>query len=242
MSEVRDPIIVALDVDERESLLRMARILQGKVETVKVGLETYTHMGPSILDELVEMGFRIFADLKLHDIPNTVSGAVRGLVQRGASMLTVHVSGGREMLEAALEAAGNEAEAVGVATPLVLGVTVLTSLDDADVAEIGWPASVAATVLSLARLGLGCGLHGVVVSAREVAEIRACAGKDAVLITPGIRLKDAESQDQARTATPAEALSAGADYLVVGRPVTAHPDPAEALREIRTAAGLPRGN
>lgn len=242
MSEVRDPIIVALDVDERESLLRMARILQGKVETVKVGLEAYTHMGPSILDELVEMGFRIFADLKLHDIPNTVSGAVRGLVQRGASMLTVHVSGGREMLEAALEAAGNEAEAVGVATPLVLGVTVLTSLDDADVAEIGWPASAAATVLSLARLGLGCGLHGVVVSAREVAEIRACAGKDAVLITPGIRLKDAESQDQVRTATPAEALSAGADYLVVGRPVTAHPDPAEALREIRTAAGLPRGN
>ncbi|MBN2027787.1 MAG: orotidine-5'-phosphate decarboxylase [Actinobacteria bacterium] len=241
MSEDRDPIIVALDVDERDKLLRIAGSLQGRVDTVKVGLEAYTRMGPRILDELKEMGFRIFADLKFNDIPNTVSGAVKGLVRRGASMLTVHISGGRGMLEASLDAAESEADAMGVATPLVLGVTVLTSLDDTAVAEIGWSGSAADTVISLARMGLGCGLHGFVASAREVPGIRACVGSDAVLVTPGIRLQDAEAQDQVRTASPAVALSAGADYLVVGRPVTAHADPAEALREIRRAAGLPEG-
>jgi len=197
-------------------------------------------MGPHILDELAEMGFRVFADLKLHDIPNTVSGAVRGLVRRGAGMLTVHISGGREMLAAALEAAESEADAIGVTAPLVLGVTVLTSLDDAAVAEIGWSESVDATVLSMTRLGMDSGLHGFVASPREVAEIRACTGTHAVLVTPGIRLQGVETQDQKRTATPAEALSAGADYLVVGRPVIDHADPGEALREIRTAAGLPQ--
>jgi len=240
MNKVRDPIIVAIDVDERESLLRLARILQGKVDTVKIGLEAYTHMGPGILDELADMGFRIFADLKLHDIPNTVSGAVKGLVKRGADMLTVHVSGGREMLKAALEAAESEAEATGVATPLVLGVTVLTSLDDTSMTEIGWSGSAAAAVLSMAKLGMECGLHGFVASPREITEIRACVGKDAVLVTPGIRLQGAESQDQVRTASPAEAMHAGADYLVVGRPVITHADPEEALREIRKAAGLPQ--
>lgn len=240
MPEVKDPIIVALDVGEREELMRMARTLQGKVETVKVGLEAYTLMGPRILDDLRRMGFRVFADLKLHDIPNTVSGAVRGLVKRGVGMLTVHISGGREMLATALKAAGSEAEALGIATPLVLGVTVLTSLDDAAVAEVGWQGDAAAAALSLARLGLGCGLHGIVASAREAERIRAFAGTDTVLVTPGIRLKGAQSQDQVRTASPAEALSAGADYIVVGRPVTAHGDPALALREIRAAAGLPQ--
>lgn len=240
MGEVRDPIIVALDVDERERLLRLAGILRGKVDIVKVGLEAYTHMGPRILDELAEMGFRVFADLKLHDIPNTVSGAVRGLVRRRAAMFTVHISGGSEMLAAALEAAESEADAIGARAPLVLGVTVLTSLDDAAVAEIGWSGSAAATVLSMARLGMGCGLNGLVASPREVAEIRKCVGTHAVLVTPGIRLQGAEAQDQVRTSSPAEALSAGADYLVVGRPVTAHADPEEALREIRTAAGLPQ--
>jgi orotidine-5'-phosphate decarboxylase len=242
MSEARDPIIVALDLEDRESLLRTARILQGKVETVKVGLEAYTRMGPQVMFELGEMGFRVFADLKLHDIPNTVSGAVKSLVKQGASMLTVHISGGRRMLEAALEAASGEAETMGISAPLVLGVTVLTSLDDVAVAEIGWSGDTADMVLSLAGLGLRCGLHGVVASAREVAEIRASMGPEAVLVTPGIRLQGTDSQDQVRTASPAEALSAGADYLVVGRPVIAHADPAAALHEVRMAAGLPKKN
>jgi orotidine-5'-phosphate decarboxylase len=238
MSGGRDPIIVALDIYERDLLLRMASGLRGEVETVKVGLEAYAYMGPEVLEELADMGFRVFADLKLHDIPNTVRGAVRGLVRRGARMLTVHACGGRGMLAAAVEAAESEAEAIGIEAPLVLGVTVLTSLDDTAVAEIGWPGKAEETVLSLARLGMGCGLDGVVASAREAAAIRSDLGRKAVIVTPGIRLEGTGAQDQARTATPAEALAAGADYLVVGRPVIAAPDPVAALRAVREAAGL----
>ncbi|RJP30362.1 MAG: orotidine-5'-phosphate decarboxylase [Actinobacteria bacterium] len=238
MAVAPDPIIVALDLDGRERLLRIAETLRGEVETVKIGLEAYTHMGPEILMALTEMGFQVFADLKLNDIPNTVSGAVKGLVQKGAGMLTVHVSGGRRMMEAAVGAAKGESDRLGVTMPLVLGVTVLTSLDDAAVAEIGWSGNAADTVLSLAGLGLESGLQGVVASAREAADLRASLGTQAVIVTPGIRLQGGGHQDQARTASPAEALGAGADYLVVGRPVTASADPVAALHEIRTAAGL----
>jgi len=238
MTGTRDPIIVALDIGERERLLRVARGLRGQVETVKVGLEAYANMGPEVVEELVDMGYRVFADLMLHDIPNTVHGAVMSLVRQGAHMLTVHASGGRSMLAAAVEAAGLAAEAMGEDAPLVLGVTVLTSLDDAAVAEIGWIGDAEETVLSLARLGMECGLAGVVASAREAAAIRSHLGRQAVIVTPGIRLENAGAQDQARTATPAEALAAGADYLVVGRPVISAPDPLAALQTIRKAAGL----
>ncbi len=237
MAMARDPVIVALDLDEKECLVRTAGMLRGEVETVKIGLEAFTHLGPDIMEELGGMGFKVFADLKLHDIPNTVSGAVRGLVKRGACMITVHVSGGRKMLEAAA-AARDEAHAMGAEKPLLLGVTVLTSLDDKAVAEIGYAGDAAEVVLSLARLGMGCGLDGVVASAREVAALRAALGSGAVLVTPGIRTRGAASQDQARTASPAEALSAGADYLVVGRQVISRADPAAALRDIREAAGV----
>lgn len=238
MAMVRDPVIVALDLDEKGCLVRKAGMLRGEVETVKIGLEAFTHLGPDIMEELGGMGFKVFADLKLHDIPNTVSGAVRGLVKRGARMITVHVSGGRKMLEAAAAAARDEAHAMGAEKPLLLGVTVLTSLDDKAVAEIGYAEAAAEVVLSLARLGMGCGLDGVVASAREVAALRAALGSGAVLVTPGIRTRGAASQDQARTASPAEALSAGADYLVVGRQVISRADPAAALRDIREAAGV----
>jgi orotidine-5'-phosphate decarboxylase len=238
MGITRDPFIVALDLDEREGLLDMAAALRGEVETVKVGLEAYVRMGPEIMDAMREMGYRVFADLKLHDIPNTVRGAVRGLVRRGAGMITVHISGGRAMLEAAVEAAREEAESAKVVMPLVLGVTVLTSLDDAELAELGWPEKAAGTVLALARIGLEAGLDGVVASAREAFALREALGPEAVIVTPGIRASGTGAHDQVRTATPRQALQAGADYLVVGRPVIERPDPAAALRELRREAGL----
>jgi orotidine-5'-phosphate decarboxylase len=234
----RDPIIVALDLDDRDRLIYLAHTLRGQVETVKIGLEAYAGMGPSIVTELSGMGFRVFADLKLHDIPNTVRGAVRALVQMGVSMLTVHACGGRGMLEASVAAAGNEAEALDVPVPLILGVTVLTSLDDAAVAEVGWRRNAEETALDLADLAMSCGLDGVVASAREAAALRSSLPHEAVIVTPGIRLAGEGTQDQARTATPSEALSAGSDYLVVGRPITAHADPVLALQEMRRATGL----
>lgn len=237
MSAAGDPFIVALDLHDRESLLDVAVALRGEVKTVKVGLEAYIRMGPEIMQKVRGMGFQVFADLKLHDIPNTVSGAVRELVRMGACMLTVHISGGRAMLEAAVDAAAKEAAARKVAAPLVLGVTVLTSLDDAAVAEIGWRGEAAGTALALARLGWQAGLDGVVASAREAPALREELGTEAVIVTPGIRASGADAQDQARTATPREALSAGADYLVVGRPVISRPDPVAALRELREEAG-----
>ena len=238
MARGRDPIIVALDMDDRRRMLHLADILRGEVETVKVGLEAYTCLGPEVLDELRSRGFRVFADLKLHDIPNTVRGAVRGLVRRGVDMLTVHASGGGEMLRAAVGAAREEAEVSGSAPPAVLGVTVLTSLDDASAREVGWTSKVGEVVLSLARLGLSCGLDGVVASAREVGILRGELSPEALIVTPGIRLPGSATHDQARTATPAEALSAGADFLVVGRAVIVDPDPRSALRAVRRAAGL----
>jgi orotidine-5'-phosphate decarboxylase len=237
MSALHDPFIVALDIDGREALLHMATRLRGEVETVKVGLEAYANMGPGIIDALRDMGFLVFADLKLHDIPNTVRGAVRGLVRKGAAMITVHTSGGKAMLQAAVEAAEEEARAAGAPRPLLLGVTLLTSLDDAGVAEIGWGGGAGEAVLSLARLAVAAGLDGVVASPREAAALRETLGRGALIVTPGIRARGGEAQDQARTSTARDALEAGADYLVVGRPVIAQPDPVQALRELRREAG-----
>lgn len=238
MSRVHDPVIVALDVDDRGRMLRLAEALQGEVETVKVGLELFTCVGLEVMGELRARGFKIFADLKLHDIPNTVEGAIKGLVRRGVDMITVHISGGREMLQAAVRASREEAVATGVTRPSLLGVTVLTSLDEESAREVGWTGMVKDHVLSLARLGLSCGLDGVVASAREAGELRGELGAEPLIVTPGIRLRGESQNDQARTVDPAAALSAGADYLVLGRAVTGDPDPLSALREMRRAAGL----
>ncbi len=236
MRPTHDPFIVALDLNERKSLLALAGALRGEAETVKVGLEACIGVGPDIIGVLRDMGFRVFADLKLHDIPNTVRGAVKGLVRGGAHMITVHIGGGRKMLEAAVEAAAEAAQETRGDMPLLLGVTVLTSLDDAALAEMGWRDDAAGAALSLAGLGMKAGLAGVVASAREAAALREALGPHAVIVTPGIRAEGEEAQDQARTATPRQALAAGADYLVVGRPVTAQKDPVAALRGLRAEA------
>ncbi len=236
-SRVEDPFILALDVSEWERLEALAEMFRGEVGTVKVGLEAFSRFGPVVFRELREKGYRVFADLKLHDIPNTVRGAVDALARWGVDMITVHLSGGRKMLEAASQVLRGPGRRGGRA-PMLLGVTVLTSLEEGDLEEMGWGQGVPETVLRLARLGLSCGLDGLVCSPREVSLLRRELGAGPVLVTPGIRPEGASAHDQARTATAGEALRAGADYLVVGRAVTGGPRPLEALHALKREIGL----
>lgn len=242
LEEARSRLVVALDTAEREQALRLARALRGAVGMVKVGLEAFTAQGPSLVRALGDAGAPVFLDLKLHDIPNTVAGAVRAVCAFGpaARMLTLHCQGGAAMLRAAVEAARAAPQ-----RPLLLGVTVLTSVDQAALRdELGVAAPLAEHVTRLARLAQDCGLDGVVASPHEVAAIRAACGDGLLIVTPGVRPAWAASGDQRRVMTPAAALRAGADYLVIGRPITAPPaeigGPAAAaariLREIETEA------
>jgi orotidine-5'-phosphate decarboxylase len=233
-----DPLIVALDVADKGRALQLARALRGEAATLKVGLELYACVGPEIIDELTELGFSVFADLKLHDIPNTVGGAVRGLARRGVRMLTVHASGGREMMREAARSAREEATALGQAPPLVLGVTLLTSLGQDYLDCMGWGKTVEEHVRGLAVMAMESGLDGVVASALEVESLRMALGPGAVIVTPGIRLPGEPSHDQKRTIDPASAISRGSDYLVVGRSVIDDKEPRLALKAVRRAAGL----
>ena len=219
------PLAVALDFPDQGPALALARRLLGKVAWVKVGLELFI-AAPGVIAALRDMGHEVFADLKLHDIPNTVAGAVTSAARAGASLLTVHVSGGPAMLRAAVEAA----EAVG---PRLLGVTVLTSLNQAALAEVGVAGRLVDQVLRLAALAAAAGLEGVVASAHEAARLRAVYAPPFLLVTPGVRPTwDTGSQDQARVRTPRQAILAGADLVVVGRPITAAKDPVEAAERI----------
>lgn len=203
----------------------MAATIGAEAGLFKVGLQLFTAEGPRVVRELTASGRRVFLDLKFHDIPNTVAGAVRSAAALGAEMLTVHAGGGSAMLRAAVEAAGAEG-------PLVLAVTVLTSMADADVKELGISATASEQVLHLAGIAQRTGCGGLVCSPQEVVEIRRRLGGEPVLVTPGIRPAGADVGDQSRIATPAEAIRAGADYLVIGRPITAAADPAAAARQI----------
>jgi len=227
-------LIVALDYPDAESALAMARTLQPLGPWMKVGLELLMSAGPGIVSALTEMGLPVFLDGKFHDIPNTVAGAVRGATASGARILNVHASGGLRMMQAARQAA----EATQP-PPLVIGVTVLTSLSPEELRdEAGFARPMAEQVLALARLAKAAGLDGVVASVAECAAIKAACGQDFVVITPGIR-PAAVADDQRRVATPRDAIAAGADFLVVGRPITQAPDPAAAcaaiLQEIQEA-------
>jgi orotidine-5'-phosphate decarboxylase len=227
-----DRLFVALDVerlDEAEALLDR---LTGVVGGCKIGSQLFTAAGPTAIERVLKRGYRVFLDLKYHDIPNTVAGAVREATRLGVFMLNVHASGGTAMMRAGAEAAARAAREFALPRPLVLGVTVLTSLDRRALeTDVGMPGTVEAHVLRLAERARAAGLDGCVASAREIAPLRLGLGRSWVIVTPGIRPAERDD-DQARTATPGAAVRAGAHYLVVGRPITAAPDPAVAARAI----------
>ncbi len=231
------PVIVALDAPDEAPALRLAGRLDPSRCAVKVGKELFTAAGPGLVRALVARGFRVFLDLKFHDIPNTCAQACAAATRLGAWMLNVHASGGAAMMAAARRAVDDAAATAGTAKPLLVAVTVLTSLGDDDLAAIGVQGPAAAQALRLARLAQGAGLDGVVCSALEAAALRAACGPSFQLVTPGIRPPGSAAQDQARVATPQAALAAGADWLVVGRPITAAPDPAAALDAILATLG-----
>ncbi len=223
-----DRLIVALDLPEVARAAALARCLKGRVGLAKVGLELFVAAGPRAVAMVGESGLPVFLDLKLHDIPNTVAGAVRSAASLGIAMLTLHAAGGASMLAAAREAA----ESAGRTRPMLLAVTVLTSLTADDLAATGVASDVTAQVVRLARLALGAGADGLVCSPHEVAAVREALGPDVPLVVPGIRPQGAAGHDQRRTLTPAEAVAAGADWLVLGRPVTAVTDPQGAVEAI----------
>ncbi len=231
MDSMRERIIVALDTDAHTALA-LARTLQGRVEWLKVGMTLYYAEGPEIVTRLREMGFKIFVDLKLHDIPHQVEGAAREISRLGASMFTVHASGGRAMMEAAVRGACSASEECGLDTPDVIAVTVLTSTDDAGLAEIGVGAHSAQQVERLASLARQAGVQGVVCSPLEAALMRELLGPEALVVTPGVRPAGADAGDQARVATPRQAVEAGASHLVIGRPITGAAEPGAAVEAI----------
>lgn len=227
MDEARKRLIVALDVPDAASAARLVGQLENTCQWFKVGLELFVAAGPAVIEPLVARGHSVFLDLKLFDIPNTVAAAVRSASALGVKMITLHAAGGPLMLAAAKEAVQ------GIAgPPELLAVTVLTSMDQAQVGAIGLKRSPAAQVELLARMGIESGIRGFVCSPQEVSALRALTGPEGVLVIPGIRPAGAAIGDQMRIATPAEALRQGASYLVVGRPITQAPDPAEAAEAI----------
>ncbi|MFW5878790.1 MAG: orotidine-5'-phosphate decarboxylase [Myxococcota bacterium] len=228
----RDRLIVALDTPDLDEARSLARTLRGEVGLLKVGLELFTSAGPEAVTVIRKLGLPVFLDLKLHDIPNTVGAAARQAGRLGAAMLTVHASGGVPMIEAAVEGAGRGAGEEGFTPPCILAVTVLTSLDSTALAQIGILEEPAAAVARLARLAVGAGAGGLVCSPKEASLVRAAVGSKPLIVTPGIRPLGAAPGDQARVATPAAAVAAGADFLVVGRPIREAPDPAAAAASI----------
>ena len=227
MRNARERLIVALDVSSAAAAQKIVAAVGESAFTYKVGLQLYTAVGPGIVRDLLACGKRVFLDLKYHDIPNTVALAVREAAELGVHMLTVHASGGGKMLRAATEAAREINPSL-----LVLGVTVLTSIDDAELEKIGVRARVVDHVSRLAALAIADGCHGVIASPLEASELRRELGNEFAIVTPGVRPAGGSLDDQARIATPAEAIAAGATHIVVGRPITAAADSAAEARAI----------
>ena len=228
-------IVIALDFPSADEALAMARRIDPARCRVKVGIELFNAAGPAVLESLHRLGFDIFLDLKWYDIPSVVAGACRAAAAHGVWMMNVHASGGRRMMEAARDGATR-----CDSPPLLIGVTVPTSMDSGDLAETGVTAGLSHQVRTLARLSQACGLDGIVCSATDLGHLRECVDRRLLRVTPGIRLAR-DSDDQRRVTTPGTAVRAGADYLVIGRPVTRAPDPAAALdaveRDIEARGG-----
>jgi orotidine-5'-phosphate decarboxylase len=226
---MKDKVCIALDVSSRTQALDLVRLLHDSVGMFKVGMQLFTAEGPSLVMEIIEAGGRVFLDLKFHDIPNTVKNAAAEAAKLGVSMMTIHTAGGAAMMHAV---ASELREKFGSAKPLVVGVTVLTSLDDKSLVEVGINSSMDAQVLRMARLAESSALDGVVCSPREIQMIRGAVGRAFKIVTPGIRMPGQSADDQQRTATPREAITSGADYIVVGRGVTSAADPRAALAAV----------
>ena len=229
----RSPIVVALDFHSREEALALARRLSPRDCRVKVGKTLFTRAGPDVVKALQDMGFDVFLDLKFHDIPHTVAGAVQAAAELGVWMVNVHASGGRAMLDAARDAADSVAK-----PPLLIAVTVLTSMDGAALQDVGVADGTDAQVARLAGLAHAARLDGVVCSVREVADLKKRFGAKFVTVTPGIRPQGSQADDQNRIETPQSALASGSDYWVIGRPVSQAADPQAVLQNILLQAGL----
>src|SRR3954465_13619931 len=223
----RDRLIVALDVPHAADAQKLVRTIRDTASIYKIGKQLFTSEGPDLVRNLVSSGRKVFLDLKYHDIPNTVASAVRCAAELNVAMLTVHASGGSKMLRAAADAAAQSA-----GKPLVLAVTVLTSMADEDLHEIGITGSAQDQVLKLAKLAQKAAVGGLVASPSELKALRHAIGQDMKIVTPGVRPVGSDKGDQARVATPADAIANGADYIVVGRPITAAADPAAAAKAI----------
>ena len=230
-----EKLIVALDVDTPREALALVQQLHGVAGMFKIGSQLFTFAGPQIVKDVINSGAKVFLDLKFHDIPHQVAGSARSAAQLGVSMFTVHASGGTEMMQRAVEAVSEVAERNQTPRAAVLAVSVLTSMDATSLSQIGIDSSPEEAVLRLVKLAARADVDGVVASPQEAQKIRSTVTKpDFLIVTPGIRpaTKDAAADDQRRVATPSAALRAGASYLVVGRPITAAPDPVAAAREI----------
>lgn len=225
-------VFCALDTTDLDAALSLAQAIKGAVGGLKLGLEFFSARGRDGFAAVAAAGLPIFLDLKLHDIPNTVAGAVRALTPLAPAFMTIHAQGGLAMMRAARQAAEEAAAEAGVPRPRLLAVTVLTSLDDGDLASLGVQATASEQVLRLAGLAAEAGLDGVICSPHEIASLRARLGRDFILMVPGIRPAGAAAGDQKRVMTPGEAMAAGASYLVIGRPISGAADPAAAARAI----------
>lgn len=233
MSEARTKLIVALDVETADEARRLVSLLRGRVGMFKIGLQLFTVAGPSLVRELIECGEKVFLDLKFHDIPNTVAAASLEATRLGVSMFNIHASAGGIALRKAADAVFECATSEGIPRPTVLGITVLTSSNDTTLKEIGIENDTEHMVARLARLTANNGLDGVVASAREVAIVRQAVARDNfVVVTPGVRPTGSSSDDQSRVMSPRAAIAAGADYLVLGRPILNATDPQKAVEQV----------
>ena len=228
----KNRLIIALDVDTESKALALVRKLKNDVKFFKIGLELFSSCGPPIVEKIKKEGCDIFLDLKFHDIPNTVGKAAAAVTKLGAVFFNVHAAGGYDMMKKAADAVRQEAVRLKIERPKVLAVTVLTSMDEASLKKIGISDNVETQVLKLARLAKEAGLDGVVASPIEIKAIRKSLGRDFLIVTPGVRPEWAAALDQKRIATPKDAIRDGADFIVVGRPVTEAADPVDAVKRI----------
>ncbi|MBW2554879.1 MAG: orotidine-5'-phosphate decarboxylase [Deltaproteobacteria bacterium] len=225
-------IIIALDVASFNEAEKFVKLLKHTIGIFKVGKQLFTHCGPKVVEMIQHHGGKVFLDLKFHDIPNTVARAVGEACKLGVFMLTLHAMGGKKMMQEAVHASIKQAQALSSPPPFLLAVTILTSLRQEDFEGIGIVSSMEEAVLRLAKLSKRAGVHGVIASAREASLIRANCGEDFIIVTPGIRPKGVALDDQKRAVTPGEAILAGSDYIVIGRPILEAKDPLKVANEI----------